>query len=319
MRVIFTIARNAFMELMRQPVFLLLTTASASFSVFLASIPYFGLGGEFRMVKDSAMAVMFMTGLFGVVISASASVAHEIRSGTALAVLSKPVGRAQFLLGKYLGLAGAVAVLSYVNTVAVLMASRMAFDAYGDADLRSLGIFLGAVALAYAAGGFSNYFLRRNFTSDALMALVVLITLGAAIMFSGGAVVDRAGEAHNVDWRLIPATVLIFLALLLLASVALACSTRLDIIPTLAVCTGVFLLGLISDYLFGQRAEQGSWWAAALYAAVPNWQLFWMADALDGTNSIPWSYVGKAAGYVAAYLGAMLALALLMFEDRDLS
>jgi ABC-type transport system involved in multi-copper enzyme maturation permease subunit len=308
------------MELMRQPVFLLLTTASASFSVFLASISYFGLGGEFRMVKDSAMAVMFLSGLFGAVISASASVAHEIRSGTALAVLSKPVGRAQFLLGKYLGLAGAVAVLSYVNTVAVLMASRMAFDAYGDTDLRSLGLFFGAVALAYAAGGFSNYFLRRNFTADALMVLVITVTIaGLLVAFTGASErANREDLEYVVDWRLVPATVLIFLALLLVAAVALACSTRLDIIPTLAVCTGVFLLGLISDYLFGQRAEQGSWWAAAVYAAVPNWQLFWMADALDGTNKIPWSYVTKAAGYVAAYLGAMLALALLMFEDRDL-
>jgi len=35
------------------------------------------------------------------------------------------------------------------------------------------------------------------------------------------------------------------------AAVALACSTRLDMIATLAVCSAVFLLGLMSDYLFG--------------------------------------------------------------------
>jgi hypothetical protein len=90
-------------------------------------------------------------------------------------------------------------------------------------------------------------------------------------------------------------------------------------IATLAVCLGVFLMGLMSDFLFGVRAEQGQWWASLLYAITPNWQLFWMADALEGQKTIPWSYVARASGYVVGYLGAALALALLLFEDRELS
>ena len=66
-------------------------------------------------------------------------------------------------------------------------------------------------------------------------------------------------------------------------------------------------------------AEAGTWWAQVLYAATPNWQLFWLADALEPEKSIPWTYVGKAFGYVVAYLGASLALALLLFEDRELN
>src|ERR1051325_10389785 len=128
------IARNAFMELVRQPVFLLLMTFSAGFSVFLSCVPYFGFGDDPKLVKDSVLALMLLSGLFGAVLSASASVAHEIRTGTALAVLAKPVGRAQFLIGKYLGLAGALSVLTYANLVSALLASRMAFDAYGDVD-----------------------------------------------------------------------------------------------------------------------------------------------------------------------------------------
>ena len=115
MQQFFTIATNAFMELVRQPVFLLLMTCSAVFTVFLAAVPYFGFGDDPKLVKDSTLAVMLLSGLFGAVLNASASVAHEIRSGTALAVLAKPVGRAQFLLAKYLGLAAALTVLTYVN------------------------------------------------------------------------------------------------------------------------------------------------------------------------------------------------------------
>src|SRR2546427_5914943 len=82
MRQFFTIATNAFMELVRQPVFLLLMTCSALFNVFLAAVPYFGFGDDPKLVKDSTLAVMLVSGLFGAVLNASASVAHEIRSGT---------------------------------------------------------------------------------------------------------------------------------------------------------------------------------------------------------------------------------------------
>jgi len=322
MRQVLTIASNAFMELARQPVFLLLLTTSASFNVFLAAVPYFGFGEDPKLVKDSTLAVMLVSGLLGAVLSASASVGHEIRSGTALAVLSKPVGRAPFILAKYLGLAAALTVLTYVNTVSALLASRMAFDAYGGTDTRSLGIFFGAMALAYLLAGFGNYFLRRTFVADAVLAVVVLSTLAFVFVAFFTKETRAFGDNAAVDWRLLPASVLILFALWILAGIAVACSTRFELIPTLAICTGVFLLGLMSDYLFGRIVDtggRGAWWASVLYTVIPNWQLFWLADALEGKGQIPWTYVGRAFGYVVGYLGAALALALLLFEERELS
>ena len=63
MRQFTTIAINAFMELIRQPVFLLLMTASAGFIVFLSGVSYFGFGDDPKMVKDMALAVTFLAGL----------------------------------------------------------------------------------------------------------------------------------------------------------------------------------------------------------------------------------------------------------------
>src|SRR2546430_13793170 len=161
MRQFLTIAGNAFMELVRQPVFLLLMTCSSVFNVFLAAVPYFGFGDDPKLVKDSTLAVMLLSGLFGAVLNASASVAHEIRSGTALAVLAKPVGRAQFLLAKYVGLAAALTILTYVNMLAALFASRMAFDAYGHVDFLGLGVFAAALVAGYGIGGFFKFFFLR--------------------------------------------------------------------------------------------------------------------------------------------------------------
>ena len=381
MRQAITIAGNAFMELIRQPVFLLLMTAAACFIVFLSAVPYFGFGEDPKLVKDGALATMLLTGLFGAVLSASSSVAHEIRSGTALAVLAKPVSRVQFLLAKYVGVAGALTLLTFTNLLAALLASRMAFDAYGEVDTRSLLIFFAAVALGYGFGGFSNYFLRRPFVADAVFFVVGMITVAfVVIAFFTKAEAIMARAAPVVDWRMVPAAILILFALWILAGLALACSTRLEMIPTLAVCSAFFLMGLMSDFLVGRRAvpawnlfdtkaqvrdtrwtdeqirmmsqtvethdlnkdgrlepvEQGQvtpeeqarmraaglgpvWWASILYSVLPNWQLFWLADALENEKKIPWPYVGQAFGYVLGYLGATLSVALILFEDRELT
>lgn len=368
------------MELLRQPVFLLLMTCSSVFAVFLASTPYFGFGEDPKLVKDSVLAMLLLVGLFGAVISASSSVAHEIRTGTALAVLSKPVGRIVFLLGKYTGLAATLFVLTYVNLVSALVSSKISFTAYGEADKTAFFIFTGSIALAYLLAGLTNYFLNRTFTSDAVAFVVVLTTIAFIIIAN----MERPGsmfEDHiDVDWRLIPAGFLILCSFLLLAGIALVCSTRLEIVPTLAICTLLFMVGLMSDYLFGRWAEP-AWvafpsqqsvqsgpftdsqkqllsqfiskidandnkkidvdemesmpaedlaqmsaaglgsktWATVVYSVIPNWQLFWLADALENDKTIPWSYVGRTFVYVLCYLGALLALAIMSFESRELN
>ncbi len=319
MRQFITISINAFMELIRQPVFLLLLSSSALFSVYLASLSYFGFGDDPKLVKDSVLAVMLLAGLLGAVLCASNSLSREIRSGTALAVLSKPVSRTSFLLAKYVGVCLALTVLAYLNILAALLASRMAYDAYGSTDWLALGIFCGGLFLAFGVGGFTNYFLRRPFVSDAVLGVIIISTLTFILInfLSKGGKVQSFAE--GIDWRMGPAGLLILFALWILAGLALLCSTRLEMISTLAICSGFFLLGLISDYLFGKRAEAGSLWASAVYTVLPNWQLLWVANALEEGKTIPWSYVARACGYMVAYVGAALAVALCLFHDRELS
>ena len=309
------------MEVVQQPVFLLLMTCSAFFCVFLSIVPYFGFGDDVQIVKTSLLAVSLVTGLLGAVLCASSSVAREIRSGTALAVLSKPVGRARFILGKYLGLSGALSILIYTNLVACLLASRMAYDAYGSADTFSFGIYcLGGLLASYIIAGFLNYFLQVRFVFTTVIALVVLTTAMFAIILSTEAATTGASaDPRTVDWRLINASVLLLFAVLILTALALACSTRLELLPTLAVCSGVLFLGLMSDWLFLEKAEDGIWWASILYTVVPNWQNFWLADVLSGEETIPLAYIGQAFLYLMGYTGATLMVALWLFEDRELT
>lgn len=309
------------MELVRQPVYLLLLTVSGLFIIFLASVSYFGLGEDVKLVKDMALAVTLLSGLVGAILCASSSVAQEIRSGTALTVLAKPVNRGTFLLGKFAGLAGVLALLTGHNLVASLLASRIAFDAYGEANKLAVGLYFGATLGAYLLGGFFNYFLRRPFVSDAVWSVVGLSSL-AVLWIVQFTTTERVFEtAQTVDWRLVPAALLILFALWVLAALALACSTRLDIIPTLAICSTFFLLGLVSDYFFGRPAAEGVLWAKVLYAVTPNWSQFWVADALEGTKTAAaiWQYVPKAAIYLVTSLATWLAAALMFFEERELN
>ncbi len=320
MRQFTTIATNGFLELVRQPVFLLLMTGSLAFEIFLAVPYYFAFGDEPKLVANSVLAAMFLSGLFGAVLNASSSLAREIRSGTALVVLSKPVGRLTFLLAKFTGLAVALTVSTYVNMVGALIASRMAFDAYGKTDLPAILILGAAVGLAFLLGGFSNFFLRRHFVSDAVAALVVLTTIAAFVIFQYTRQMQSLGTLAQVNWNLVPAGILLLFALWVLAALALACSTRLDSIPTLAICSTLFLAGLMSDYFFGRPAAHGNWWASMLYSIVPNWQLFWLADAINmGKSTFHWGYLAKALVYAVLYAGAALAAGAVLFEDRELS
>jgi hypothetical protein len=121
----------------------------------------FGFGDDPKLVKDSTLAVTLFAGLLGSVLCASNSLAREIRTGTALAVLSKPVGRMSFLLAKYAGLAAAV------NGADPGQPDRLpAGEPHGLRCLRKHGLagpgwFTFALVAAYGMGGFSNFFLRR--------------------------------------------------------------------------------------------------------------------------------------------------------------
>lgn len=101
---------------MAQPLYLLLL-ALGLFGVALFTIlPFNTLGDDIRMMKDSGVTLIMVLGMLQAVWSAGTSVSDEIEGRTALTVLSKPISRGSFLLGKYLGIMLTVLVLFAVIT-----------------------------------------------------------------------------------------------------------------------------------------------------------------------------------------------------------
>lgn len=91
-------------EAISQPVFLLLTIVGAVALFAFIVVPYNTFGEDVKMLKTSGMTLIKVLAIIVALWTASVSVAEEIEGRTALTVLSKPIGRRQFIFGKFLGI-----------------------------------------------------------------------------------------------------------------------------------------------------------------------------------------------------------------------
>jgi ABC-type transport system involved in multi-copper enzyme maturation permease subunit len=109
------IARNAFREAVRDRVlynlvvFVLLLIGGA---IFLGEI---SAGQEAKIIVDLGLSAILLFGVFIAIFVGVGLVYKEIERRTLYAILSKPIGRGEFLLGKYLGLC-----LTLVVNVAIM-------------------------------------------------------------------------------------------------------------------------------------------------------------------------------------------------------
>jgi ABC-type transport system involved in multi-copper enzyme maturation permease subunit len=116
------IARNAFREAVRDRVlynlilFALVLIASA---IFLGEL---SAGQEAKIIVDLGLSAMLLFGAFIAIFVGVGLVYKEIERRTLYTILSKPIGRGQFLLGKYLGLSLTLLVNVAVMGIGVTLA-----------------------------------------------------------------------------------------------------------------------------------------------------------------------------------------------------
>ncbi len=303
------------LETIRQPICLILTATCALFVGVLPAILTHSLGESARLVSHSALAFHFVGGLVLGGYAACASLTHEIKRGTAAAILSKPVERTTFFLSKFLGIAIVILLFSCVQTLACLLSVRTVHDPY-TLDVFAQGALLMAIFLGFALAGILNYTLRRPFSSNAFMLMFVFMLAAFVVVNFIDSHGDPSPFGERIDWALVPANVLVAMGVLVLAGISAGLATRLDMVATLSVCSIVFLLGLMSDYLFG-RAVDESWIAFFVYHALPNWQNFWVIDALSEEKNISTTYLLTAGKYGLLYLAGVLCMGLLAFKKVE--
>jgi len=124
-------------EAIGQPVFAVALVIGAVLLLSFIVIPYNTFGEDVKMLKDSGLTLIKVLALLVVVWTASVAVAEEIEGRTALTVLSKPLTRVQFVLGKFAGLV-LVALLVFLVLGTILMATtslKVVYDAREGAKL----------------------------------------------------------------------------------------------------------------------------------------------------------------------------------------
>jgi ABC-type transport system involved in multi-copper enzyme maturation permease subunit len=99
-----TIALATSKEAVAQPLYLLAVVIGAFLLLLYIYIPYNTFGEDVKMYKDSGLMTIMVLAILVSLWTASVSVAEEIEGRTALTLLSKPVSRRQFVLGKFLGI-----------------------------------------------------------------------------------------------------------------------------------------------------------------------------------------------------------------------
>jgi len=100
----FTIATATAKEAIRQPAFFVLALLAGSWLVFSIFLAYFTFGEDIKMYKDTGLTTISFACLLLALLTASSTVADEIEGKTAITLLSKPINRRQFIVGKFLGI-----------------------------------------------------------------------------------------------------------------------------------------------------------------------------------------------------------------------
>jgi len=175
------IAVNTFRETIRDRVLAVIVVFALVMiagGLWLGSI---SLGEQGRMMKDFGLVAVTFFGLIVAVFIAAGLVHKEVEKRTVFVLFSKPVSRAAFICGKFIGLCGTMAVvLGGMGVFLFLLVWIVAHDASG--------MLLVAVAMIYVQ-------------LLAIMAVTIFFsTLGSAILASVlGICVFVAGQlSHNV-------------------------------------------------------------------------------------------------------------------------
>jgi len=156
MRRVYAIAVNTFRETIRDRVLgviVLFALGMIIASLWLASI---SLNQQARMMKDFGLVAVTFFGLVVAVFVAASLVHKEVEKRTVFVLFSKPVGRTEFIWGKFLGLAATMLVV-----------------------LAGMGLFLFLLTLVVAKQA-SGWLL----VATALIYLQLLVVMAVTVFFS---------------------------------------------------------------------------------------------------------------------------------------
>jgi hypothetical protein len=303
------VALAAFREGVRQPMFWLIGLTSVVVFLVAIVLPYFTFGDDFKMMKQICFDVTMLSALVFGVLAASISIHEEIEGRTAVTLMSKPVTRRQFLIGKYLGILMAALCLTlfiswFMNWALLVQPTLNPMDDTVDP------------LVAQSQGALIPWAVRLA-TPDSFLLIK------GAFLWVGDAIANGLG------------TLLGFGKVMVLVALASALATRMPLITNLLICVSIFALGhlapvlrRVSTELKNQNPDNTAlslvnFLTQTLETLTPALEFFDMGPAIIRDTPIEFAsfaqYVGSATVYGIVYTFIALLFGLILFEDRDLA
>jgi hypothetical protein len=298
------VALAAFREGVRQPMFVLLLIAGIGFMALAPFLPYFTFGEDHKMVEEIGYdSIMLAALIFGTLLS-SMSISDEIEGRTAITLMSKPVSRRQFLIGKFIG----ILLASFLITVI-------------------LGWWFDWVLL------YKRWYDRL----DPVEVVTPLTTLVRSWLpaSSDAPTLFRGIELWAMDAAIyLPGLILGFCQVMVLLAVAVSLATRLPMVVNLVICLAIYFGGHLTPVLVQIAQNSGSdptgvpisrvlVFMAQLFDTILPGLDFFSPVAVVRDNPLPTlpflQYIGSVVLYAVLYTLIVLVAGLILFEDRDLA
>ena len=334
------IARNTFFECVRQPISLVIMIASVLLVLISNPLSAFTMSDDQRMFVDIGLSTVFMSGATLAAFLATAVIDQEISNRTVLMVVSKPVARATFILGKYVGVTLALIATTAVPAFAFLLVEVHGVMQTASTNIRWPCVVFGiaAVVLAIGTATWCNFFYGKSFAAITTFLGGPLLLIAYVLSLFFDEKWSSISAATDFRGGLVISILLMFLSLSIISAIAVAVSTRLGQVLTIGITIAILVLGLLSDWIFARKilaleqlisvreaANGGSldmdhlalWGYKAGYALLPNFQVFWVVDAVNQEQPIPVEYISLVVPYAVLMTVAALALATAMFQRRE--
>ncbi len=176
------IAQNTVREALRERLLYNLVVFAIVLIAGSLTISQLTIGEQFRIIADIATS---STQVFGTVIAVFLGVSlvsRELDRRTAYVILARPVSRAQFIVGKYLGLLATIllnVLVMAATTVVVFMIYARGGQIPGGAFLAAFGLLVVQFAICLALA-----VLFASFSTATLATIFSLTLVGAGHVFS---------------------------------------------------------------------------------------------------------------------------------------
>ena len=315
MNIFYRLTLDTFRECVREPIFFLLLLVGLVLICILPMFSMFVFREQVKLVVDSSMATTMVLGLIVAALCSSHTITREMRNGTVLLLLSKPVPRYTFITAKIVGVTMALTVFTFSMIAASFVAVMIAKDQF-RLDFGAMAFYYGVLAVCALTAAVLNYLKGISFPSAITFLTAAALPIYAVLLYLVQGAPDDEGFIPPLQF--ITALSLLFPAVWLMGAISAALATRCGIVTNLTSCSILFFLGLISKYV--STHWLGGGFSGDLFSAIlPNWQYFWMADALAAHTQIPLRYLGWALVYSIIYGGFWAVWAMALFNDREVA